>query len=75
MIIPERLKKGDTIGVVAPSDPVIGKSIEEIKRAKTKIEALGFKVAFSEHLFSNTNGYSASPQEKAQLIFKHKYIQ
>jgi len=77
MIIPERLKKGDTIGVVAPSDPVIGKSIEEIKRAKTKIEALGFKVAFSEHLFSNTNGYSASPQEKAQDInqmFKNKEI-
>jgi len=77
MIIPERLKKGDTIGVVAPSDPVIGKSIEEIKRAKTKIEALGFKVAFSEHLFSNTNGYSASPQEKAQDInqmFKNKDI-
>lgn len=77
MIIPERLKKGDTIGVVAPSDPVIGKSIEEIKRAREIIEKLGFKVIFSEHLFSNTFGYSASPQEKAQDInqmFRNKEI-
>jgi len=68
MILAERLKKGDMIGVVAPSDPVIGKSIEEIKRAKEIIETFGFKVKFSKHLFSNTNGYSASPQEKAQDI-------
>lgn len=77
MIIPERLKKGDKIGVVAPSDPVIGKNIEEIKRAKEIIEDLGYKVTFSEHLFSNTNEYSASPQEKAQDInqmFKNKEI-
>lgn len=68
MIVPEKLKIGDTIGVVAPSDPVIGKAIEEIKRAKQIIEGLGFKVKFSNHLFSNTNGYSASPQEKAEDI-------
>ena len=32
MIIPKRLEKGDVIGVVAPSNPIIGDNIEEIER-------------------------------------------
>ena len=59
MIIPEKLNKGDVIGVVAPSSPIIGDNIEEIERAKSIIENLGFKVKFSKNLFSNTNGYSS----------------
>ena len=31
MIVPDKLKKGDIIGVVAPSNPIIGDNIEEIK--------------------------------------------
>ncbi len=68
MIIPNRLKKGDTIGVVAPSNPIIGENIEEIKRAKEIVEKDGFKVKFSKNLFSNTNGYSATAKEKAEDI-------
>ena len=33
MILPERLKTGDIIGVVAPSNPVIDENIEEVKKA------------------------------------------
>ena len=68
MIIPEKLKKGDTIGVVAPSNPIIDDNVEEIYRAKEIIEKLGFKVKFSKNLFANTNGYSATAKEKAQDI-------
>lgn len=68
MIIPEKLKIGDTIGVVAPSNPIIGDNIEEINRAREIIENLGFKVKFSKNLFANTNGYSATAQEKAEDI-------
>ena len=68
MIIPEKLKKGDIIGVVAPSNPIIGDNIDEINRAKEIVENLGFKVKFSKNLFSNTNGYSATAQEKADDI-------
>lgn len=68
MIIPNRLKKGDTIGVVAPSNPIIGENIEEIMKAKQIVEKDGFKVKFSKNLFSNTNGYSASAKEKADDI-------
>ncbi len=70
MIVPERLKKGDTIGVVAPSDPIVGDNIKELKNAKKIIEKLGFKVKLSENIFSNTNQYSATAKEKAQDINK-----
>ena len=68
MIIPNKIKKGDTIGVVAPSNPIIGDNIEEIKRAKEIVEADGFKVKFSKNLFSNTNGYTGTAKEKAEDI-------
>jgi len=68
MILPNRLNIGDTIGVVAPSDPIINENIDEIKKAKEIIENKGFKVKFSKNLFSNTNGYSATAFEKAQDI-------
>jgi len=77
MIIPEKLKIGDVIGVVAPSNPIINENIEEIYKAKEIIENLGFKVKFSKNLFSNTNGYSASAKEKAEDInemFKDKEV-
>lgn len=68
MIIPNKIKKSDTIGVVAPSNPIIGDNIEEIKRAKEIVEADGFKVKFSKNLFSNTNGYTGTAKEKAEDI-------
>lgn len=77
MIVPEKLKIGDTIGVIAPSGPIVGKAVEEIKRAKQMVEEAGFKVKFSKHLFSNTNEYSASPKEKAEdlnTMFSDKEI-
>ena len=33
LIVPEKLKKGDLIGVVAPASPIIGDNIEEIQNA------------------------------------------
>ena len=33
MIIPKRLKIGDTIGVIAPSSPIVGDNIEELNTA------------------------------------------
>lgn len=77
MIIPNKLKKGDTIGVVAPSNPIVGDNIEEIMRAKEKVEKDGFKVEFSKNLFSNTCDYSSTAKEKAEDInymFSNKNI-
>ena len=68
MIIPKSLKIGDTIGVVAPSSPIVGDNIEELDQAKEIIEKLGFKVKYSKNIFSNTNNYSATATEKADDI-------
>ena len=68
MLIPQRLKKGDVIGVVAPSNPIIDENIEELEQAKKIVEDAGFRVKYSKNLFSNTNGYSSTAKEKAQDI-------
>ena len=70
MIIPARLKIGDTIGVIAPSNPIINENIEEVEKARKIIENLGFKVKYAKNLFSNTNGYSATAKEKAEDLNK-----
>lgn len=67
-MIPDRLKRGEVIGVVAPSGPLIGDNKEEIEKAKKILEKEGFRVKFSNHLFSNTWEYSASIIEKVQDI-------
>lgn len=77
MILPERLKIGDIIGVVAPSNPVIDENIEEVKKAKDIVENDGFRVLFSKNLFSNTNQYTATAKEKAEDIndmFRNKDV-
>lgn len=68
MIIPKSLKIGDTIGVIAPSSPIVGDNIEELDQAKEIIEKLGFKVKYSKNIFSNTNNYSATATEKSDDI-------
>ena len=65
---PQKLKLGDTIGVVAPSSPIIGDNIDELNRTKEIVERSGFKVKYSKNIFSNTNGYSATAREKAEDI-------
>ena len=67
-MLANKLNKGDTIGVVAPSNPIVGDNIEELEKARRIIEATGFKVKYSKNLFSNSNRYSATAREKADDI-------
>lgn len=67
-LIPNKLNIGDTIGAVAPSDPIIDENIEEVMNAKSIIENDGFHVKFPKNFFANTNGYSATALEKANDI-------
>ena len=67
-MLPQAIKRGDTIGVVAPSNPIVGKNIEELNKAKEIVEKDGFKVVFSKNIFSNTNVYTATAKEKAEDI-------
>ena len=63
MIKPQRLQTGDTIGFIAPSYKV---KRDPIERAAENLRKLGYKVKFSKYLFSTTNDYAGSIEERAE---------
>ena len=67
-MIPNKLKKGDTIGVIAPSNSIDIDDNEFIQKSSKLFEDLGFKVKLGNFVCSHTLGYSASPLEKAKDI-------
>lgn len=50
---PNILKKGDIIGVIAQSEPIVGDGVEEINKSVKKFEELGLSVKFGKHAFNN----------------------
>lgn len=67
-MLPSRLKKQDRIGVIAPSDPIEQKDLEDINKSILLMEASGFEVTFGKYAFSNSTGYGATAKEKAEDI-------
>lgn len=67
-MIPNSLKKGDTIGVIAPSNSIDNDDKEFIQKSCKLFEDLGFNIKFGKHVYSNTFGYSATPLEKTKDI-------
>lgn len=65
-MIPERLKKGDTIGVIAPSNSIDEDDSEFIEKSSNLFKDLGFNIKLGEFVYSHSLGYSASPLEKAK---------
>lgn len=54
-LVPDKLKKGDEIRVIAPSRSMNMISEDTIKIAKQRLEALGFYVTFGKHVFHRIN--------------------
>ena len=67
-MIPERLKKGDTIGLIAPSSPVQKEDLETINNSIMLMESAGFNIKFAPNAVSNKLGYSATAKQKAEDI-------
>ena len=65
---PERLKKGDTIGIIAPSNPITERYKEYLNNSIKIFENMGFNIKLSPNIYKNTWGYSATPEEKASDI-------
>ncbi len=65
-LIPRKLSPGDTIGVIAPSDPVLPEQEHKLQSGLDYLANLGFKVKIGTNLRSNALGYAASPEEKAE---------
>lgn len=64
-LLPQRLSPGDTIGVVAPSNPVSAEVDDQFAAGITYLEQMGFSLLIGEHVRSTTWGHGAAPQEKA----------
>lgn len=58
----ERLKKGDTIGIVCPSHIA---NPERHLRSKNTLETLGYQIQIGANVYKNTHGYLVSEQERA----------
>jgi len=56
MFFPNKLKKGDTIAIVAPSSPV---SNEAADLCKKLVEDMGYKVKMGKCTYQSIHGYSA----------------
>lgn len=67
-LIPHRLLPGDTLGVIAPSNPVLPDREDNLQMGIQYLQAMGFQVRSGAHIHANTLGFAASPQEKAEDI-------
>lgn len=67
-MIPQKLEKGDTIGIIAPSDPITEKSMIDINNSIKLLEDNGYKIKMGRYALNNEYGYSASPESKAKDI-------
>ncbi|HHV45810.1 MAG TPA: LD-carboxypeptidase [Tissierellia bacterium] len=66
MIFPEKLNKGDTVAIVAPSSPV---SKEEADKCKKLVEDMGYNVKMGKCTYRSIHGYSAGTgEERAEEI-------
>lgn len=64
----QKIKKGDIIGVIAPSSKIDEDDLEVINNSVLLMESTGLKVKFAKNAFKNTLGYGATPKEKAEDI-------
>lgn len=67
-MIPTKLKKGDAVGVIAPSNYIEKDDLEYINASIALMEASGFKVKFGKYVFEDTLGYGTSPEKRAADI-------
>ena len=66
MRIPEKLKRGDEIRIIAPSRSASILSEEGVQLAKEQLENLGFTVSFGKHVFDKDLQNSTSIQQRVE---------
>ena len=66
MMKSRRLKKGNCIGVCAPSGFIKEKNKEELKKTENYLKELNINVIYSKNLYARKYGYSASVEEKVE---------
>ncbi len=61
--VPQRLKKGDTIGIAASAGPIHDK--KEVQEFQTILHQLGYKTKLGKNVFGQHGYFSASDEERA----------
>lgn len=77
LIKPQKLKLGDTIGLVSPSAPLAGLVSHRTKKAIEMLKEMGFKVKIGRYVLEITDYTAGSPKERAADInsfFKDKDV-
>ena len=67
-MIAKSIKKGDTIGIIAPANVILEKDEEYIEKSKKLFEYLGYKIKFGKYVRENSLGYGATAKQKAEDI-------
>ncbi len=65
IIKPKRLKKGDTIGLIAPGSIL---SEDELNESKKNLEGLGFKVVYNNNILARDGYLAGTDKERADDI-------
>lgn len=68
LVVPNSLKKGDTIGFISPSSGPALLAIHRVERAKEAFEKMGYKVRIASHALSSRGYISASIEERVSDI-------
>lgn len=66
MRYPENLKKGDTIGICAPSCGIVEEKIERLDAAIEQLKQMGYKVIETESVRKQERGRSADKKQRAK---------
>ena len=68
LIIPKRLKVGDTIGVVSPSMALDERRQKALETASKIFEDMGFKIKLAPHVFAKDDYSAGTPKQRASDI-------
>lgn len=67
-MLPKAIQKGDTIGIIAPSSPILEEKKKDMECSVAMMQKAGYQIKFPKNVFANTLGYSATVQEKIEDI-------
>ena len=67
-MIPNKIKPGDTIGVIAPANVILEDDETYIQKSSQLFEELGYKIKFGTYVRTNSLGYGATAKQKAEDI-------
>lgn len=68
LVIPSKIRKGDTVGFISPSAGLAPFAMHRIERAKQLFEKLGYKVKIAKNALKNDGYVSAPIKDRAEDV-------